>query len=103
MIIEKSGLVDDSRLMFDYYEENVFNNQPPTSPDSTSLLATLIKHFRVLRLAYERKLRGEVDRYKRFVYPKKIDKVLYEKDGELHKQLIEIKATSSHRKYLEDV
>ena len=45
LIIDKGGLVEDPKLMFDYYEDVQLSRF-----NSSTSLATLITHFRVLRL-----------------------------------------------------
>jgi hypothetical protein len=50
-------------------------------------LTDLITHFRVLRLAFEGKLKGEIDRYERFVFPRGIVAILRENYDRLHKEL----------------
>ena len=86
LIVEKGGLVEDKRLMFDYYEGTEFKPYHPTTISSTSL-ANLITHFRVLRLAFEGKIAGEVERYKSFVFPRETVKLIHENYERLHREL----------------
>lgn len=86
LIVEKGGLVEDKRLMFDYYEGAEFKTHYPTTISSTSL-ANLITHFRVLRLAFEGKIVGEVERYKGFVFPRETVKLIHENYEKLHREL----------------
>lgn len=74
LVITKGGLVDDKKLMFSYVPD-------PTVTDikldkGISLLALAIVHFRLLRLAYEGHISGEVERYSSFVYPRELDGIL---------------------------
>ena len=89
LVVEKGGLVDDPRLMFDYI---------PT-PDRTdvhfekgevSLLALLITHFRVLSLAYHGQIVGETNRYQDFVYPREVDGVVRERFEKLQNELTKL-------------
>jgi len=91
LILEKSGLAEDPRLMFSYYSAidlngQTLNNQDYGTQELTSL-TDLITHFRVLSLAFEGKLRGEVDRYERFVFPRGIVAILHENYNRLHREL----------------
>lgn len=86
LIIQKSGLVDDSRLMFERFTSR---NNAVDSSNLTSL-GTLIAHFHLLRLAYEGKLGDEVDdigNYKIFVFPRDLERVVYENYNALHAEL----------------
>lgn len=86
LVIEKGGLVDDKRLMFDYIPDPVITDVG-IKKGEVSLLALLIAHFRVLRLAYQGGITGEVGRYKDFVYPREIDGVIKERFDALHAEL----------------
>jgi len=88
LIVEKGGLVDDRRLRSGYPSEVGFHEHQSISPPPASTsLATLITHFRVLRLAYDGKLVGDVERYESFVFPREIHRLLDEKYEELKSDL----------------
>ena len=85
LVIEKGGLVDQPELMFEFPYIADFASRKSRNPPS--LLASLITHFRVIKLAYEGKLYGEAQRYQDFVYPEKINEVLRKKFDCLHEEL----------------
>jgi hypothetical protein len=84
LVVEKGGLVDEPRLMFNH---GLINGIETTGTSRLSLLAELIRHFRVLKLAYAGKLHGEVQRYKDFVFPTEINRVLRDKFEFLQREL----------------
>ena len=86
LVVEKGGLVDDERLMFEYLPD-VRYTDVELEKGELSLLALLITHFRVLSLAYSGRIKGEVARYKDFVYPREIDAVLRGNREQLHREL----------------
>lgn len=86
LVIEKGGLIDDPKLMFGHLPELRLEGLR-RNRNQLSLLALLITHFRVLKLAYEGKLQGEVQRYQDFVFPREIEDVLREKFESLHREL----------------
>jgi hypothetical protein len=86
LIVQKSGLVDDSRLMF----ERLIPRDGNFSSNSLTSLGTLIAHFHLLRLAYEGRFEDENDRtenYKIFVFPRDLERVVYENYNALHEEL----------------
>ena len=66
----RSGLVDDPELQF--------------------LLAKAGAHFRIIRMAYNKKLIGETERFKDYVYPRELNTKINEKINKLEKQLKEL-------------
>lgn len=82
LVVEKGGLVDEPQLMFNY-----LNGTESARGSQLSLLAALIRHFRILKLAYTGKLHGEIQRYKDFVFPTEIKGVLRKKFESLHREL----------------
>lgn len=67
LIIERSGLVDDK--------------------DMRGMLAKASVHFRLLHLAYEKKLMGDFVRFEQHVYPKELDRKICEQIDELKMRL----------------
>lgn len=85
IIVTKTGLVSDESLMFNY-ETNA--NETDAKPDmNIGLIPHLIAHFRVLRLANEGKIIGEIERYKTFVFPRKLPDELKTKIKLLQEEL----------------
>ncbi len=84
LIITKSGLVDDDQLMFNYIPNSKITD---VHLENTSLIATAIAHFRLLRMAYDGHFRGEVERFKNFVYPREFDVQIKEKMDKLQAEL----------------
>ncbi len=83
IILSNAGLVNDKTLMFDYVPD-------PTITDvklkGIGLLPAVIIHFRVIRLAYEGKLQGDVERFKNYVYPDELDIKLKHNFNELQEE-----------------
>lgn len=76
LIVERGGLVDDPALMFKYIPDPTYTD---VNLVNYGLLATAVAHFRILRRAYQGHIQGEVERFKDFVYPRELDKVLRER------------------------
>jgi hypothetical protein len=70
LIISKSGMVNDDKLMFEYIPLSKITD---VTGSETSLMALEIAHFRLLRMAYEGNFQGETERFKDFVYPREFD------------------------------
>lgn len=70
LIYSQSGLIDD--------------------PDLRQLLIKIAAHFRILRFAYKGTLTGEIERFKEYVYPKKINQKVENRIKELQKRLDEL-------------
>jgi hypothetical protein len=68
--IGKSGLVDDPELQF--------------------LLAKAGAHFRLIAMAFEGKLSGEVERFKDYVYPRELNGKINERIKKLQDRLYEL-------------
>jgi len=86
LIVQKSGLVDDSRLMF----ERLISRDNNFGSNSLTSLGTLIAHFHLLKLAYEGRFEDENDmteNYKIFVFPRDLERVVYENYNALHEEL----------------
>ncbi|MCB0197557.1 MAG: hypothetical protein KDJ65_36765 [Anaerolineae bacterium] len=61
--------------------------------DDPYLRDLLIKagtHFRILRMAYDGKLKGEVDRFKEFVFPRELDQAVEDQRQRLKTRLNEL-------------
>lgn len=86
LVLTKAGLVDDEELMF-VYVPNPKVTDVDLKEDKLSLLAVAITHFRILRLAYEGKLDDNIERYKKFVYPRELDIKIRNKIKSLQNEL----------------
>lgn len=75
-IIKSCGLIEDERLAFSYVPNPSITDVDPAAFKGLGLLSILIAHFRVQRMAYDRKIVSEVDRYKAYVYPRELDGIL---------------------------
>lgn len=84
LIISKSGLVDDEKLMFNYVPNAEITD---VRLDKTSLIAMAIAHFRILRMAYDGHFTGEVERFKNFVYPREFDNAIKDKMDKMREDL----------------
>lgn len=84
LTVEKSGLVDDAVLRYDYSVD-------PSSTDvklkDNGLLTFAKVHFQIIRLANEGKLKGDVSRFKDYVYPRELNAKIETKITELQKEL----------------
>jgi hypothetical protein len=67
LISNKSELIDDEELY--------------------KTLTTLNTHYRILDLAYQNKISGEIERFEKFVFPNKIDDLIEARIKELKDQL----------------
>jgi len=84
LIVSKAGLVDEPTLMFDYTPNPEITD---VELKNTSLMAAAITHFRILKLACQGHFRGEVNRFKDFVYPRELNTKLEEKIKVLQEEL----------------
>lgn len=76
LLMTKGGLIDDPVLTKAYTPDPTRTEASPEALKGLSLFAIAIAHFRVLRLAYAGAVRGEIERYKDFMYPRELnDKV----------------------------
>jgi hypothetical protein len=94
LVLSKGGLVDDKELFFEYTPD-------PSSTDvvltveGIGLLSLVITHFRVIRLASEGKLKGDVEPFRQFVFPREITKRLRIKIDHLREEIRGIDAKAS--------
>lgn len=58
-------------------------------PDLRDLLVKAGTHFRILRMAYEGKLIGDVDRFKDYVFPRELDQAVEDQIQKLQARLAE--------------
>lgn len=70
LVLAQGGLIDD--------------------PELRQLLVKAGTHFRVLRLAYEGRFRGDTDRFQDYVYPRELDKKLDQQIRKLTERLDEL-------------
>lgn len=80
LVNSKSGLIDD--------------------PEQAELLAKAIAHFRILRLAHERKISGGMNNFQDYVYPRELDKSVQDKINALKKELEDISTPGWIEKWL---
>ena len=71
LIHDKAGLIDDSNLR-------------------TEIIPRATTHFLVLRLAYQKALKGEIDKFRNLTFPKELDDLLEEKKKKLEYRLKEL-------------
>jgi hypothetical protein len=83
LILTKSGLIDDERLMFNYIPDPTITD---VNPDKTSLIVLAVAHFRILRMAYKGHFLGESERFGNLVYPRELDIQLQKKILELQEE-----------------
>ena len=89
-IIKNCGLVEDDRLAFNYVPNSSITDVNVKAFENLGLLSILISHFRVFRMAYEKKISAEVERYKVYVYPRELNSILRANILELQAQLREL-------------
>jgi len=89
-IINNCGLVEDERLAFNYVPDSTKTDVDPKFFKDLGLLSILVAHFRVLRMAYEKKISAEVERYRSYVYPRELDKILRDNIKDLQKELADL-------------
>jgi hypothetical protein len=90
LIINKAGYIQDNFLMNNYVPNASVTDVSTAAVTDMGLLALAITHFRVLRLAFEGALRGEVERYRDFVYPRELNAKLEEQVNTLRRELREL-------------
>ncbi len=86
-IVKNCGLVEDPTLAFSYVPAANTAEIDPKQVEGMGLLAILITHFRVLRMAYEGKIRSEIERYRSWVYPRELDAKLRKNIEALQQEL----------------
>jgi hypothetical protein len=79
LIVTKSGHVDDRSLLFEYIPDPKFTDIDLEVVKGQGLLAIAVTHLRLIRLAFRGHLEGQADRYKSFVYPRELNKRVFEK------------------------
>ncbi|MEZ5952176.1 MAG: hypothetical protein R3C12_23900 [Planctomycetaceae bacterium] len=87
LVLDKAGLVENSKLMTGYTPNAAVTDVNPDAFKEMGLLAVLLTHFRVLRLAADGKLSGELQRYKDYVYPRELDSTVLSHIEALRSQL----------------
>jgi hypothetical protein len=87
IVTNKGGLVEDDALMFRYSPDPDKTDINPENVKDLGLLAIALTHFRIFRLAYEGSLKGEVGKYKDFVYPQELNDRLNTRIRSLQKEL----------------
>lgn len=97
LILEKGGLVEDSRLMLDYYKQVDLATPSLEEPEEPTSLAAMLAHFRVFRLAHDKEIFGAEDRYDKFVFPRGTANILNKKYIELHEELKKLNAIGNNK------
>ncbi|MBU1682925.1 hypothetical protein KJ742_03185 [Patescibacteria group bacterium] len=84
LILTKSGLIDDDKLTFGHMSSKAVSSQ---TINDTSLIATVLSHFRLLRMAYNNEIKGDIEKFKGFVYPRQFDIEIKKKIDDLRNEL----------------
>ncbi len=84
LILTKCGLVDNERLLFDYFPDQ---NITDIELKDISIFTLVLSHFRLLRMAYNNEISGDVERFKNFVYPRQFDLEIKQKIDLLRNEL----------------
>lgn len=79
LIVTKSGYVDDRELLFEYIPDPKSVGIDPQVVRGQGLLAVTVTHLRLIRLAFRGVIQGQADRYKDFVYPRELNKRIFDK------------------------
>lgn len=88
LIIEKAGLVDDPELRYDFKPDEKLTD---VSLEGNGLLAFAKTHFQLIRLAYSGNFKGEVERFKDYVFPKQLPIKIENRIQKLQSELKELK------------
>jgi len=91
LILSKAGLIDDPSLRQDMSQvvtEKISTDV--TGLQTNGSLALLATHLFVIRLAYEGKLKGQVDIYKNYVFPRTLPPIIESNIARLNSELEEL-------------
>lgn len=94
LLMAKGGLVDDPILNKEYTPDPAKTEARPEVLKGLGLFAIAIAHFRVLRLAYSGAIKGEIDRYKDFMYPRELNDKVYDAIRKTKAELQALSATA---------
>lgn len=72
IFLTKSGLVDDPSLISNYEPNLDITDIKLKIRGGIGLISLAVAHFRVLRLAFEGKLKGDPKAYEQFVFPREL-------------------------------
>lgn len=79
LIVTKCGYIDDRSLLFEYIPDPKFTDIDPEVVRGQGLLAVAVTHLRLIRLAFRGAIQGQAARYKDFIYPRELNKRIYDK------------------------
>ena len=71
LIANKSSIIDDNEFIDEYLPARDYSHI--TYPIGLNLLGLLTAHLRIIKIAFEGDLTGEVDKYKIYVFPNEIN------------------------------
>lgn len=87
LIVEKAGLVDDVELRYNYIPNPAITD---VKLEGNGLLTFAKVHFQIIRLANEGKLKGDLERFKDYVFPKELPLKIEDKIKQLQEELRKI-------------
>lgn len=73
LIVEKSGLVEDTTLNINYKPDSIITNIKLDKNNSKiGLLGLLLSHYKVIKYARNKIIQGDVDYYDQFKFPREV-------------------------------
>lgn len=89
LIKKKGGLIDNPVLTYYYYDENTDFKFPNERRDlhRIGLIPRVNAHYRILALAKEGKLKGDIERFKDYRFPRSLPEEIDKRIQELKKEL----------------
>jgi len=100
LIQEKGGLIDDPKLTIDYLDPYIDAEFPQDRPDlqNIGLLPRANAHYRILELAYEKKLHGDTERFKYYRFPRNMTTEVERRFKELQEELESLRVLTDDKK-----
>lgn len=76
LIHEKSSLIDDKVLLEGYVPNPEITDISAKDVEGFGLTALLVRHFHLMKSAYEGELSGNEEKYASYIYPREINSIL---------------------------
>lgn len=90
IIQDKSSLIDNKILLEEYVPDPKITDIDPQKVSGLGANAILVRHFQLMKSAYEGSIGGNLAQYKDFIYPREINNILQEHINKLEKELMSL-------------
>lgn len=98
LILEKAGLIDDPVLSYSFeHESDSEFEEYREDLRSLGLLGWANAHYRILELAYNEELKGDLEKFKHYVFPRELKSNITRRIKELSSELDELRRLSSRK------